>query len=131
MNNTLKKLLCSLLLLCGLSLPSAAQNPVPSTATYEDHGDYAINLVDLSIVLKTTARTKSGLIPFAATGAVAANHFTLDGAPYPYPLTPSLTVGMLGNTVSPTTSTMTCPIILPLLGMMGGTFHRIMGISCT
>jgi RHS repeat-associated protein len=55
---------------------SAAQLPLPVTSTYEDHGAYAINLQDLSVVINATFRKKSGLIPFMATGSTVANHFT-------------------------------------------------------
>lgn len=60
-----------LLLLCGLA---SAQNPIPSTSAYEDHGAYSINLQDLSIVFPVNFRQKSGLIPFSAGGYSVGNH---------------------------------------------------------
>jgi hypothetical protein len=60
---TVKLLLCTLLLMCKLA---SAQNPIASTSAYEDHGAYSINLQNLSIVLKADLRKKSGLIPFDA-----------------------------------------------------------------
>jgi hypothetical protein len=72
-DKTLKTLLSTLLLLCGLS---SAQNPVPTTSIYEDHGPYFINLQDLSIGFNISARRKSGLIPLDASGIAVANKWS-------------------------------------------------------
>ena len=75
---TLKLLLCTLLLMCKLA---SAQNPIPATSAYEDHDAYSINLQNLSIVLKADFRKKSGLIPFDAF-TVQTGNILLSGQSY-------------------------------------------------
>lgn len=50
-------------------------NPMPSTSVYENHGDYSINLQNLSIDFTIPLRSKSGLIPFTSYGHATANFF--------------------------------------------------------
>lgn len=61
-----------LLAVCAAS----AQEPIPATSAYEDHGEYSINLQNLSIDLNVNFRNKSGLVPFSASSRATANFFT-------------------------------------------------------
>jgi len=65
--NRVLKLVFAASCLCGALL--SAQIPVDTP--YEDHGSYAINLQNLSIVVNVPIRAKAGLIGFNAglTGA--------------------------------------------------------------
>jgi RHS repeat-associated protein len=107
------RFVCFCVLLLFASLYITAQNPVPASAPYDDHGAYAINLADLSIVLKTPFRSKDGLTGFNATGTVSANHFLPDSNYIhllaSYTLTPNVNVKMLGMSASAVPYTSTCP----------------------
>ena len=70
---TLRLMSCSLFLLCGMSFGQV--QTIPTTSAYESHGDYSINLQNLSIVLNSDIRQKSGLMAFSATSSSVANQF--------------------------------------------------------
>lgn len=71
MKNTLKTLLCTLLLLCGLSFgQSNPSNPAGANSVTDDFGTDSINLQNLSVNIGLPVRSKNGLVPF---------HYSLQG----------------------------------------------------
>jgi len=114
LKTALRTLLCTLLVLCGLSF-AQNQNPIPVTAPYEDHGSYSVSLVDLSITLNTPFRHKSGLIDFsshgtAATGVLAPDLYGGTGLLPSHTTTPPVIAGFIGVQVSSIpTSQAYCP----------------------